>query len=372
MVSTVKTRPSHYQVLGVDPRASDEDIARAFARQISSFQPRAFGGIAEVSIAYETLRDPARRSAYDESIGLKRGPERIAVPTAITFKVRQEWRAGSFVAPSKPPPEPQVVEAAQPAAPEPEVEIAEEVAEPSPPETEVAETAAIAPAPEPVEIVPRSRTDAWPSLERQFEALRSANWRETAASAIDWKRPAVIVGSLFLGAAAIGGFAGWKSVESIEPEAEAATVGRPAGTAKPAGAVPQVVPSATERASERSAERPVRIAQVQRKRQSAEEPGSEVPADSISEEIQVVDATATAAEAAQAAPAQVEQAAAAMPLGNRTIARTISRIGYSCGQVESTEPAGGAGVFKVTCTSGDSYRAAPVRGRYHFRRWSGQ
>jgi hypothetical protein len=30
---------------------------------------------------------------------------------------------------------------------------------------------------------------------------------------------------------------------------------------------------------------------------------------------------------------------------------------------------GKAGVFKVTCTSGDSYRAAPVRGRYRFSRW---
>jgi hypothetical protein len=25
-------------------------------------------------------------------------------------------------------------------------------------------------------------------------------------------------------------------------------------------------------------------------------------------------------------------------------------------------------VFKVTCTSGDSYRAAPIHGRYRFKR----
>ncbi len=31
-----------------------------------------------------------------------------------------------------------------------------------------------------------------------------------------------------------------------------------------------------------------------------------------------------------------------------------------------------SGAFKVTCTSGQSYRAAPVRGRYHFRRISGR
>jgi hypothetical protein len=61
-----------------------------------------------------------------------------------------------------------------------------------------------------------------------------------------------------------------------------------------------------------------------------------------------------------------------MPLSNALIARTIGRIGYSCGEVASTSAVDGSpGVFKVTCTSGQSYRAAPVRGRYHFRRWAG-
>jgi hypothetical protein len=70
-----------------------------------------------------------------------------------------------------------------------------------------------------------------------------------------------------------------------------------------------------------------------------------------------------------AAPAQA--VAAALPLSNSTIARTIHHIGYGCGQVTSTIAVeGGSGVYKVTCASGQSYRAAPVRGRYHFRRWS--
>jgi len=55
------------------------------------------------------------------------------------------------------------------------------------------------------------------------------------------------------------------------------------------------------------------------------------------------------------------------------IARTIGRIGYACGQIASTSAVEGeAGIFKVTCTSGHSYRAAPVRGRYHFRRLGGR
>jgi hypothetical protein len=68
--------------------------------------------------------------------------------------------------------------------------------------------------------------------------------------------------------------------------------------------------------------------------------------------------------------AQDSAASAKMPLPDAVIARTIGRIGYACGDVESTTAIEGTpGAFKVTCTSGDSYRAAPVRGRYHFKRW---
>jgi hypothetical protein len=59
-------------------------------------------------------------------------------------------------------------------------------------------------------------------------------------------------------------------------------------------------------------------------------------------------------------------------LPNAVIARTIGRIGYPCGQVAATSAAGTPGVFTVTCTSGHSYRAAPVHGRYRFRRVAGR
>jgi septal ring-binding cell division protein DamX len=67
------------------------------------------------------------------------------------------------------------------------------------------------------------------------------------------------------------------------------------------------------------------------------------------------------------APA-VATASAKMPLPNSVVARTIGRIGYPCGQVASTAALDRTGVFKVTCTSGHSYRAAPVNGRYRFKR----
>ena len=62
--------------------------------------------------------------------------------------------------------------------------------------------------------------------------------------------------------------------------------------------------------------------------------------------------------------------AAKLPLPNLVIARTIERIGYACGAVVSATALDGdeQGVYKVTCTSGRSYQARPVHGRYHFRR----
>ena len=73
------------------------------------------------------------------------------------------------------------------------------------------------------------------------------------------------------------------------------------------------------------------------------------------------------AASAVAAPLSTASAVSA-PLSNATIAHTIGRIGYACGRVVSTSAIEGAGAFKVTCSSGDSYRAAPVRGHYHFKR----
>jgi hypothetical protein len=83
--------------------------------------------------------------------------------------------------------------------------------------------------------------------------------------------------------------------------------------------------------------------------------------------------SAPAAETPPAAadPAPVSAPAATLPLTSATIARTIERIGYGCGRVVSATGVDGAlGVFNITCSSGDTYRAAPVSGRYHFRRTS--
>src|SRR2546423_11489717 len=112
MISAVKSRPNHYEVLGLAPTASADEIAAAFARELS--RPRAFGGIAEVSIAYATLRHPGKRAAYDSALGLKpagaaaaepRGTDRSPLPARPVEPQPQpqpaaEPRVASFIASS--------------------------------------------------------------------------------------------------------------------------------------------------------------------------------------------------------------------------------------------------------------------------------
>ena len=74
MDSTVRSRPNHYEVLGLTPAATGDEIAQAFAKELNPLRPRPFGSLAEVTIAYETLRDRTRREAYDIALGLKPKP----------------------------------------------------------------------------------------------------------------------------------------------------------------------------------------------------------------------------------------------------------------------------------------------------------
>src|SRR5207342_844621 len=68
MVSSVRSRPSHYEVLGLSPSASAAEVAQAFAAKMSLFGAHPVAEVAQLGIAYETLRDPARRRAYDASL----------------------------------------------------------------------------------------------------------------------------------------------------------------------------------------------------------------------------------------------------------------------------------------------------------------
>ena len=88
MATKVTARPNHYEVLGLTPDATGEQVAQAFARELSLLRPRPFGSLADVTIAYETLRDPAKRKAYDSRSawgGSRCGPLQRRLPTGNRF-----------------------------------------------------------------------------------------------------------------------------------------------------------------------------------------------------------------------------------------------------------------------------------------------
>jgi hypothetical protein len=345
MVSTVKSRPNYYEMLGLTPSAAGDAIARAFAQATSVFRPHMFGGITEICVAYETLRDPAKRRAYDASLGLAPKPNisSISRPASAHFM----RRPAVAVAPPTP-------SAEQPAA-APRVEAPPEAsAKPQP-----------RPAP-PIERTPEPSFAPLPSLPGYDGA--SVGYRP-----IEWKRTGAILGGLAAAAVLVGALTGWWSGSSaVAPEfAAPAVAAAPEEKAPPslselwAESPPQVketqaarprAPAASWRLVERLARRAT-VAATEVERQLVQPPqdlADPVEADPL---------------APESAPAPTPAVASTMPLPHKTVARTIDRIGYRCGSVASATPVeGAAGVYTVTCTSGQSFQAKPVNGRYRFRR----
>jgi hypothetical protein len=74
---------THYDVLGVRPDARTDDIRAAYLRLARRHHPDHDGGSQEamqaVNAAWQVLRDPARRSAYDRELG-GRDPRDVFVP----------------------------------------------------------------------------------------------------------------------------------------------------------------------------------------------------------------------------------------------------------------------------------------------------
>ena len=68
MGSTARTQSNHYQTLAIDPAASNDQIVEAFSSQMRNARVRpdmSVARLAQLSVAYETLRDPQKRRAYD-------------------------------------------------------------------------------------------------------------------------------------------------------------------------------------------------------------------------------------------------------------------------------------------------------------------
>lgn len=372
MDSTVKSRPNHYEVLGLTPAATADEIAQAFASQLDPLRPRPFGSLAEVTVAFETLRDRNKREAYDLALGLKPrapSPPPAAPPEWPSYSMRASPRpAARPAADPLPPPAPKAE-----ARPRPEPELPPFVLASRPEPTEPkARKDDPKPTPAAEEVrppEPAPKPPADPMVEEgRLHFAESTRFQLGDRLPVQWKLPALAAGALVLavGIGAWSGFEAGNDNEQLQSE-QAATLKIPPAKPLPAAitALPDAsVPSAAETQPERRTRAPAATAQVASNRQ---------PLQIILPEEQPLEAVQSghvATEQAAAETVPVAAAAAKMPLPNSVIASTIGRIGYPCGQVASTAAMDGAarGVFKVTCTSGHSYRAAPVNGRYRFRR----
>jgi len=332
MVTTLTSTRNHYERLGLRPDAGEEEIARAFALAMSPLMPRSARDIAEIGLAFETLRDPIRRRVYDASIAPPPEPEPEPKPDPEMEAARgamfprDGWpftpsaRIGSAELPS--------IDSLPRAAPK---------EEPRPPK---------------------------PRFEEPVRPLAALGFHHAEPAAAEWKRPAIAIAGLFLGVAAVGAGLGWYASRGIAPaQAEQAVTFRVPKAQQPAADPPE--PSAPAKAGP-STEQSKAPARARHRERTAAEPVLSEP--KRAEEVPDIPSEQVAA----LTSASGEETTATMPLPDSVVARTIARIGYPCGAVASTSAVDGApGAFKVTCTSGHSYRAAPVRGRYHFKRWSG-
>ena len=363
MDSLVKSRPNHYELLGLTPAATDEDIRRAFAREISPLRPRPFGSLAQLGVAHETLRDPVKRRAYDISIGL---PE-PAQPAPLAG-----WQYSGPVRVSR------LSQAAADSqvATEPKADVQEEIepAADAPQQAFVAEDLSTAEPELHVEPKPGLRPDIdpdrGPEPQPDWNPARPAPMQQRLLpleedGSGEWKRPLMIGGAIFLAVGIMGVIAGVWASKDVESKVPAS----PPLIEAPAEAHPvtSTLPPAADPATQQQPAQPARTAAPKASRASPEV--KRVPA--VAERAEDVPEIPSEKVAAIVAPP--DETPASMPLSNATVARTIGRIGYSCGEVTSTSTVDGQpGVFKVTCTSGQSYKAAPVRGRYRFSRWAGR
>ena len=372
MASSVRSLSNHYETLRVPPTASSDQISEAFKAQMRAVRVRpdiTVGRLGQLSLAYETLRDPTRRRAYDESIGLGRPapPPPLNVPAFMAGaygSVRAKPGPTSYV-PKKNPVQPDVPE-------EPRVAtfIASSLREPpASREAEVAPT----PAPRgPARVTEMALQPRWNAGDDQSP--------RTAPLFVDRNRANIAAGVLGLGILGLAvslPAANYDRLAAVPAPAQAVTVGLPPATPVQDYVVPPKTAAAAT-AGDRSVveEQPAMTAAEAQKPSSDQTPaqssGGQPVAESQPVEIAAGESPArgespsidtTPADSAPTATVQAK-----MPLPNATIARTLARIGYACGSVSSIVADAGPGVFKITCSSGDSYRAAPVGGRYHFRR----
>ena len=371
MASRVLSRPNHYELLGVDPGASGDEIMQAFASTMRHGQ-RSFGTATQIYAAFETLRDPGKRRAYDDKLGLSAKPS-----PKWTVGAQQSWAPSRAAPVAAPAPQPTA------AAPEPEADppVDPRVAAIAASLRQLAEPAPLRSAPDPKpapEIRSRPRPQPAAEVEHVIEHILAVGHAEKhqlrfeASRAPGWKKPAVVAGALVVGVGLLGGLVGLTARNGEEAKPVAPTA---LEVSTPVAEVPATAQDRAAPVIPPQTEAPLPVAPVaglpkpvSRPMQSPAPKVAEAPAVATTPDESAADPLASD----PLAPAPVASAptGSAMPLPKAVVARTIERIGYPCGEVTSTAAAEGSGpgVYTVTCSSGHSYQATPVHGRYHFRR----
>lgn len=420
MVTAVRSRASHYETLGLTPSATGDEIRKAFARMMGMFGAHPVAAATSVSAAFEVLRDPDRRREYDRRLGLLPEPAgssshwRVAgvgwsspglIGSAWAAPAEQKGGASNAPAERDPP-----AERETPVEREPAVERAATVASDLPVEREstqatqgppverrlasfissslrdlarpVGPQAASAPKPQ-VEAPPPPAQEPSADVEADPLPVQRADAEiafDAESAPLDLRRPALIALAAVAAAGLVGALAGASAADQEQPSPpkRGVTVTLPAAAPEPnSGQAREVLattvsatPTQASRRDEAAAAVLARDKRAERQRIAllARTPaGPSQLADSALTASSPVDAVDAQADAGSGAPKAV---AASMPLPGRVIARTIDRIGYSCGTVVSTTAveSAGPGVYKVACSSGQSFQARPVGGRYRFRR----
>jgi len=387
MVSAVRSRPNHYETLGLSPSASDEQIRSAFARMMGMFGAHPVGAAASVSAAFEVLRNPDKRRAYDRALGL------LPEPSSGHWKVAGVgWSSPGLGAAWAPPGTQEAGEKEVPAprnsptgasqAPVREPRLASfissslrDLARPVAPEVAGETSDVVPPQMGPQPLHPETASPAIEPAQPATPRAEAEMWLDGEPSPLDLRRPALIALGAIAAAGLVGAIAGASADDRDQqppPAKRGITVALPAAAAQPQSAVAAPVQAAT--ISDSQIQHAPRPARVQDKRVAREQI---VAAAEPIDQSQSADSGLSAnpsviVDVAQSAPVAgaPKAVAASLPLSNRVIARTIARIGYSCGSVVSTTSVEGAGpgVYKVACSSGETYQATPVRGRYRFRR----
>ena len=409
MASPVRQLSNYYEVLGLSHDASQDEIAAAFERAMGNFA-RPLSATLRIYQAFEVLRQPDKRRAYDRSLGIARDarPRQFLIRSqqgAFTvaaqasgkvepvMPVANDRQKDTAAVPAPPPqmPSPRI-EAAKPAV-KPFVAqpaSAQEVAE-APQPMRTAETAAPDPAagaPAEPFVLPEPRKPAASrDLEALVESIVAEGHAEKAALSSaerpphDWRRIGIAAGALMVGAGILGGVAGVSGSGSGSGD-NAVDVALPPPSPYLAGSAPSEEYGLTG-SDEVSAEDVAETARLAGSTSERKVNPLVIPPEVEAAIAQRGDATPAANTPSPTEPAAPEvdplapqpeansAETAQLPLPNATIARTIQKIGYPCGAVSSVAPAEAGGVFRVTCSSGHSYRAAPTAGRYRFKKWGG-